>query len=112
MIKLSYRFVDVIPENLEPQCVYISLEYSTAIHLCCCGCGREVVTPISPKDWHVTFDGASVSLHPSIGNWKFPCRSHYWIRKSNVVWAPAIIRESFWRRLKRKLFGKIEWKRR
>jgi hypothetical protein len=28
-----------------------------------------------------------VSLDPSIGNWSFPCRSHYWIRNNKVRWA-------------------------
>ena len=34
-----------------------------------------------------SFDGKTVSLHPSIGNWGFPCRSHYWIRNNKVQWA-------------------------
>jgi hypothetical protein len=34
-------------------------------------------SPLSPTDWKLTFDGVSVSLHPSDGNWSFPCRSHY-----------------------------------
>jgi len=33
------------------------------------------------------FDGDTVSLYPSIGNWNFPCRSHYWIRYDHVEWA-------------------------
>ena len=36
---------------------------------CCCGCGEEVVTPFSPAQWQMSFDGEAVSLHPSIGNW-------------------------------------------
>jgi Family of unknown function (DUF6527) len=51
-----------------------------------CGCGVEVVTPISPTDWRITFDGETVSLFPSIGNWSFPCRSHYWIKGGKVIW--------------------------
>jgi Family of unknown function (DUF6527) len=46
-----------------------------------------VVTPFSPTDWKLTFDGETVSLHPSIGNWSFKCRSHYWIRENEVHWA-------------------------
>ena len=34
------------------------------------------------------YDGRT-TLHPSIGNWNFPCRSHYWIRRDRVEWAPA-----------------------
>jgi hypothetical protein len=46
-----------------------------------------VVTPFSPTDWKLYFDGENVSLEPSIGNWSFPCRSHYWIRGGEVRWA-------------------------
>jgi len=67
--------------------LYISLDYCTAIHKCACGCGNEVVTPISPTDWEFTFNGKTVSLHPSIGNWNFDCKSHYWIKKNKIKWA-------------------------
>lgn len=42
---------------------------------------------LNPKDWKLTYDGETVSLHPSIGNWSFNCQSHYWIRHSKVVWS-------------------------
>lgn len=60
------------------------MEYGTAIHKCVCGCGNEVVTPFSPTDWELNFNGKSVSLSPSIGNWSFKCQSHYWIVKNKV----------------------------
>jgi len=34
-----------------------------------------------------------ISLHPSIGNWSFECRSHYWIRNNQVVWAGGLTDE-------------------
>lgn len=86
-IALETRFVEAIPERLEDRTLYVSIEYATAAHKCCCGCGLEVVTPLSPTDWKLTYDGMSVSLHPSIGNWGFKCRSHYWIDKNTVRWA-------------------------
>jgi hypothetical protein len=49
-----------------------------------CGCGNEVVTPISPTGWTLNFYGDSVSLSPSIGNWSFKCRSHYFITKNKI----------------------------
>lgn len=76
-----------MPEKLDAGVIYASMEYATVAHLCCCGCGREVVTPLSPTDWKLTYDGQSISLHPSIGNWSLPCRSHYWIRNGEVRWA-------------------------
>lgn len=84
---LQHRFVEFIPSDLDKGVVYISIEYATATHLCCCGCGSEVVTPLSPTDWEITFDGASISISPSIGNWNFACKSHYWIIRNFVHWA-------------------------
>ena len=65
----------------------MSIPYATVVHKCCCGCGTEVVTPLSPTDWKLIFDGESISLDPSIGNWSFDCKSHYWISQSRVLWA-------------------------
>jgi hypothetical protein len=86
--KLEHRFVQYVPEKLDPGVLYISLEFCTASHSCCCGCGEEVVTPLSPVAWRMTFDGESVSLWPSIGNWTLKCRSHYVIDHGNVLTAP------------------------
>jgi hypothetical protein len=89
-IRLAPQFVEAIPENLEFGVLYVSMRYATAIHQCACGCGREVVTPFSPTDWKLSFDGENVTLEPSIGNWNFPCRSHYWIRGGKVRWAGSM----------------------
>jgi hypothetical protein len=85
--QLTPSFVEFIPEQVEEGMIYVSMEYATATHKCACGCGFLVVTPFSPTDWRITFDGRSVTLHPSIGNWSFPCRSHYFVRNSLVQWA-------------------------
>lgn len=90
---LRHRFVEFLPELLEEGSLYISVDYATASHKCCCGCGEAVVTPLSPTDWKLIFDGESVSLSPSIGNWGFPCRSHYWIKESKVQWAEDMSQE-------------------
>ncbi len=82
---LEHRFVQHIPEELEPGVLYISMDYGTAAHSCCCGCGEEVVTPFTPTDWTMTFDGETVSLNPSIGNWTLACRSHYVIKRGQVI---------------------------
>ena len=85
--ELTHKFVDLIPDELEDGVLFVSLEYATVAHRCCCGCGQEVVTPLSPTDWKLIFDGVSISLSPSIGNWSFACRSHYWIRSGRIRWA-------------------------
>jgi uncharacterized protein DUF6527 len=87
--QLEHRFVDDIPEQLDPGLLYISMHYAIVVHLCCCGCGREVATPLSPAQWRLTFDGENVSLHPSIGSWNLPCRSHYIISQGQVIKAPS-----------------------
>ena len=85
--RLKHSFVASIPDQIDPGILYISLDFATMMHLCACGCGREVVTPLSPKDWRITYDGRSVSVHPSVGSWSLPCRSHYVIKKGNIRWA-------------------------
>jgi hypothetical protein len=83
-MKLEHRFVKVIPDQIEEGVLYISIEYATAIHKCVCGCKNDVVTPLSPTDWKLTYDGDTVSLYPSIGNWNFECNSHYWITNNRI----------------------------
>lgn len=80
-------FVEFIPAMLEPEVLYVSMAYGTVVHLCPCGCEEEVVTPLGRDDWLLLFDGETVSLRPSIGNWNFACRSHYWIIRNCVRWA-------------------------
>jgi len=87
---VRHEFVDTIPDQLQDGVVYVSITYATVLHLCCCGCRSEVVTPLSPTSWSVTFDGQSISLQPSIGNWNFPCRSHYWIERNHVRWEAGL----------------------
>jgi hypothetical protein len=92
---LEHRFVRNVPRELEPGVLYISMEYATAVHSCCCGCGERVVTPFTPTDWSMEFDGESVSLSPSVGNWNQACRSHYVVRRGRVIeaapWSAANI---------------------
>jgi Family of unknown function (DUF6527) len=88
-ILITHEFVEYIPGDLAEAVLYISITYRTAVHRCVCGCGNKVVTPISPADWQLFYDGDTVSLTPSIGSWGFPCRSHYWITSNQVQWSGA-----------------------
>ena len=88
-MKLQHKFVEFMPDTISEGVIFISLEYNTAIHRCACGCGNEIVTPLSPKDWQLLYNGQSISLHPSIGNWRYPCKSHYWIRNNSIQWAES-----------------------
>jgi hypothetical protein len=88
----SHQIVEFIPERLEEGILYVSHQYKTAVHKCACGCGEEVVTPLSPIDWSIQIENGTVTLDPSIGNWSFSCRSHYFIRRGRVVWARRMSR--------------------
>lgn len=84
------QFVDHIPEQLADGVLYICQAHRIAVHRCCCGCGEEVVTPLSPADWAIRLDGSMVTMQPSIGNWGLACHSHYWIRRNKVIWARSM----------------------
>lgn len=84
-IMLEPRFVKGIPRELEAGVLYVSMDYGTVVHNCCCGCGLEVVTPLTPTDWTLTFNGVAISLWPSVGNWNLPCQSHYVIKANRVI---------------------------
>jgi hypothetical protein len=81
---VTHEFVELIPDVLEDGVLYISISHCVAVHKCVCGCGNEVVTPIAPSGWELSFDGETVSLSPSIGNGYLACRSHYWIQRNQL----------------------------
>lgn len=95
--RIRPEYVKFIPERLDEGVLYISEQYRTAVHKCCCGCGQEVVTPLSSAEWSVKRNGGRVSLYPSIGNWSYPCRSHYVIRDSRVLEAKALTKRQIQR---------------
>lgn len=90
LITIIPQFVELIPREIQDGVLYISEKYGTASHNCCCGCGMKVVTPLSPARWQLRREGDLVTLIPSIGNWNFPCRSHYWIKRNRVEWAGSM----------------------
>ncbi len=79
------EFVTQFPAVFEQGVLYISEEFETAGHLCCCGCGEKVITPLNPAKWRLRKEGRTVSLSPSIGNWNYACKSHYLITKNKVI---------------------------
>lgn len=81
------EFVDAVPRELASGVLYVSIPFNTTIHLCACGCGRQVVAPLRPSRFRLTYDGERIWMRPSIGNWSFPCRSHYWIRGNRIEWS-------------------------
>ena len=85
--EITPRFVEFIPRDVEFGILYVSERFKTATHLCACGCGTKVVTPLSPAEWQLHREGQTVTLNPSIGNWNDACQSHYLICRNRVVWA-------------------------
>lgn len=83
---MQHLFVDEIPSELSAGILYVSVLYKTGAHLCPCGCRWRVSTPLSRTQWSITFDGETISMAPSIGNYSQPCRSHYWIWHDEVRW--------------------------
>src|SRR5438045_2862808 len=77
-----------IPKELKPGILYVSEEFEFAAHLCACGCGSKIRTPLGATEWSFTETGGQPSLYPSIGNWQQPCQSHYWITNGLIQWAP------------------------
>lgn len=87
MNKILLQQVRYVPREISPGILYVSAEYKVAAHLCACGCGNKVVTPLGPAEWTFSEKGGRPSLMPSIGNWQLPCRSHYLITEGAIRWA-------------------------
>lgn len=86
-MRVELKHVVHMPNDLQPGTLYVSLEFQTAQHLCACGCGSKVRTPLGPAEWQLEETVRGPTLRPSIGNWQRPCRSHYWIWQGNVEWS-------------------------
>lgn len=83
--ELELILVETFPCKLEEGKLYFCEKYEIAVHLCACGCGKEVVTPTSIGEWTLTRRKEGVSLTPSVGN-RFSCMSHYYITDSKIKW--------------------------
>ena len=83
---ITLQHVEFMPKQLEPGILYVSEKYGTAAHLCACGCGEKIRTPLGPTEWRVTGTPSRPSLWPSVGNWQKPCQAHYIIGNGKIVW--------------------------
>src|SRR5689334_4119493 len=86
-MKFVLARVRFVPGALAPGVIYVSEEFDTAVHLCACGCGSKVVTPLGPAEWSVSESENGPTVYPSVGNWQINCKSHYWIEDGDVHWA-------------------------
>jgi hypothetical protein len=84
--EVTHQFVETIPDEPGEGIIYIAMDRAAVVHRCFCGCGNNITTPLSPKDWKLEFDGQTISLNRSIDNWTLDCRSHYTIKRNRIRW--------------------------
>ena len=76
-------FVEFIPDKLEFGKLYISEKTRSTNHLCLCGCGSEIVLPITKEGWElVKFPDGKITMSPSVGKMGRKCNTHYIIVKN------------------------------
>ena len=93
MAKIRLERVHYVPQDLSPGVLYVSEEFGAAAHLCACGCGEKVRTPLGPTEWSLEETADGPTLRPSVGNWQLACQSHYLITGGEVVWAERLTAE-------------------
>lgn len=75
-----------MPPVLADGVVYVSDEYELAALKCACGCGHPITLLLG--DGHRVRESHGLAdISPSIGVWDAPCKSHFWVRNGQVLWA-------------------------
>ena len=87
LAKIRLERVHYMPQDLSPGVLYVSEEFGAAAHLCACGCGTKVRTPLGPTEWSLEGTDDGPTLRPSVGSWQLACQSHYLITDGEVIWA-------------------------
>lgn len=90
-VEVTFQFTNG-EESLPPfnemkeNVIYVSAEYGCSQHKCLCGCGEIATMSLKPtweNGWDLVENGKGIySFTPSIGNYNFPCKSHYIITKN------------------------------
>ena len=87
-------YVEFMPhfEDFEEGKIYISKKHGTSCHICLCGtCALQVVLPFwqegdsdfaKEHGWELIEEKGKISFTPSVGNYQYPCKSHYIITKN------------------------------
>lgn len=86
-MKIELQRVHYMPKELKSGVLYVSEEFETAAHLCACGCGSKIRTPLGSTEWSLEETDRGPTLYPSVGNWQQACQSHYWISCGEIRWA-------------------------
>lgn len=83
-VEVGFVKVEFMPSENEmiDKVIYISDRFETASHKCLCGCKLLTVTPLRKGEWRYQIDKQDqISMQPSVGNFQYPCKSHYIITK-------------------------------
>lgn len=86
-MNIKLERVHYMPKELKPGVLYVSEEFGAAAHLCACGCGSKIRTPLGPTEWAFEETATGPTLRPSVGNWQQACQSHYVIYKGGIRWS-------------------------
>ena len=86
-MKIRLQRVHHMPKDLEPGVLYVSEQFGAVAHLCACGCGSKIRTPLGPTEWSVEETDDGPTLRPSVGNWQQACQSHYLITRGEIIWS-------------------------
>jgi Family of unknown function (DUF6527) len=85
-MQIKLQRVHFMPKDLNPGVLYVSEEFGAAAHLCPCGCGSKIRTPLGPTEWSLEETASGPTLRPSVGNWQQTCQSHYMIWQGEIIW--------------------------
>lgn len=85
--KVKLLEVKYLPQELDSGILYVSKKYSIVGHLCPCGCGNKIITPLGSTEWKLKIRKGKPTLYPSLGNWQLSCKSHYWIIDGEIEWS-------------------------
>ena len=84
--KIQLLHVEYMPKSIDKGILYVSRRFGVTAHKCPCGCGTKVILPLGPCEWSIAERNGKPTLHPSVGNWQIPCKSHYWIKNGQIEW--------------------------
>lgn len=91
---IRVKKVHFMPKEFQPGVLYVSKEFGIAGHLCACGCGNKVMTPLGKFEWNIKDSKKGVSVWPSIGSGQLDCKSHYIIKNGRILWCEPMTDES------------------
>jgi len=87
LIRMETVYVDRLPmkSEMEAEKVYMAENKTQATHLCPCGCGTEILTPLGRGGYRALENSdESLTISPQIEH--SPCSNNYKLYKGYVIW--------------------------